>query len=110
MKKHLHNSLRALFLSLAVLLSLPMQAQISVEIEGINYELDGETKEATVIAKSGGEYSGIIVIPESVEHETVTYSVTGIGSQAFFSCSSLESVAIGNSVMSIGDYAFYSCI
>ena len=87
-----------------------MQAQISVEIEGINYELDGETKEATVIAKSGGEYSGIIVIPESVEHETVTYSVTGIGSQAFFSCSSLESVAIGNSVMSIGDYAFFECV
>ena len=34
MNKHLPNSLRALFLSLAVLLSLPMLA-VEVEIDGI---------------------------------------------------------------------------
>ncbi|MBO5172368.1 MAG: hypothetical protein J6B83_04865 [Bacteroidaceae bacterium] len=82
MKKHLHNSLRALFLSLAVLLSLPMLAE-QVEIDGINYDLNVETKQATVIAKSSGKYSGEIVIPESVEHEGTAYSVTSIGNYAF---------------------------
>ena len=108
MKKHLHNSLRALFLSLAVFLSLPMLA-VEVEIDGINYELVAKLKQATVIAKSSGEYSGKIVIPESVEHKGATYSVTSIERHAFSGCSGLTSVTIGNSVTSIGDYAFDGC-
>ena len=108
MKKHLHNSLRALFLSLAVLLSLPMLA-VEVEIDGINYDLNAEAEQATVIAKSSGEYSGEVVIPESVEHEGTAYSVTGIGSHAFYECSGLTSVTIPNSVTSIGEYAFRDC-
>lgn len=83
MNKHLPNSLRALFLSLAVLLSLPMLA-VEVEIDGINYELNADTKQATVIAKS--KYSGKVVIPESVEHEGAAYSVTSIGERAFWGC------------------------
>ena len=86
MKRHLHNSLRALFLSLAVLLSLPMLA-VEVEIDGINYELVSKLKQATVIKKSSGKYSGEVVIPESVEHEGITYSVTNIGEEAFYYCS-----------------------
>ena len=55
MKRHLHNSFRALFLSIAVLLSLPMLA-VEIEIDGINYELVAKIKEATVIAKSSGVF------------------------------------------------------
>ena len=108
MKKHLHNSLRALFLSLAVLLSLPMLA-VEVEIDGINYELVAKIKEATVIKKSNGKYSGEVVIPESVEHEGTTYSVTSIAGSAFAYCSGLTSLTIPNSVTSIGDRAFSNC-
>ena len=92
-----HNSLRALFLSLAVLLSLPVLA-VEVEIDGINYDLLSKAKHATVIAKSNGEYSGEVVIPESVEHEGAAYSVTTIGDCAFYDCSGLTSVTIPNSV------------
>ena len=108
MNKHLPNSLRALFLSLAVLLSLPMLAA-QVEIDGINYDLNAETKQANVIAKTSGKYSGEVVIPESVEHEGAAYSVTSIGDHAFYYCSGLTSVTIGNSVTSIGSSAFYDC-
>ena len=108
MKRQLHKSLRALLLSLAVLLSLPMLA-VEVEIEGINYELNTETKEATVIKKSSGEYSGEVIIPESVEHEGAAYSVTSIGPSAFSDCSGLTSVTIPNSVTSIKRYAFQFC-
>ena len=108
MNKHLPNSLRALFLSLAVLLSLPMQA-VEVEIDGINYELVSKVKQATVIEKSSGEYFGEVVIPESVEHEGAAYSVTSIGGYAFVGCSGLTSVTIPNSVTSIGGCAFVRC-
>ena len=97
MKHYLPNSLRALFLSLAVLLSLPMLAA-QVVIGGINYDLNEEGRLATVIQKSSGVYSGEVVIPESVEHEGSAYSVTSIGDEAFFHCSGLTSVTIPNSV------------
>ena len=99
MKHYLHNPLRALFLSLAVLLSLPMLA-VEVEIDGINYDLVAEAKQATVVSKSD-KYSGEIVIPESVEHEGIAYSVTSIGERAFDWCSGLTSVTIPNSVTTI---------
>ena len=108
MNKHLPNSLRALFLSLTVLLSLPMLAVV-VEIDGINYELIAKVKQATVIEKSSGKYSGEVVIPESVEHEGAAYSVTSIGEWAFSRCSGLTSVTIGNSVRRIGEDAFRGC-
>ena len=100
--------MRTLFLSLAVLLSLPMLA-VEDEIDGINYELVTKAKLATVIKKSSGEYSGEVVIPESVEHEGTAYSVTSIGMEAFSDCSGLTSVTIPKSVTSIGDNAFWSC-
>ena len=108
MDKHLPNSLRALFLSLAVLLSLPVLAA-QVVIGGINYELNAEARQATVIKKSWDYYSGEVVIPESVEHEGAAFSVTSIGEWAFSDCSGLTSVTIPNSVTSIGEWAFYRC-
>ena len=135
MKKHLHNSLRALFLSLAVLLSLPMLAE-KVEIDGIWYNLESEGKQAEVTYKGNysyeyTEYSGVVVIPASVVYNGTTYSVTSIGDwacwgsdltsvtipnsvtsigyRAFSASYGLTSVTIGNSVKSIGDYAFIGC-
>ncbi len=95
---------------MAVLLALfSLCANAQVEIDGIYYELDDENLTATVVAKSGsGEYSGTIDIPKSVEWGNV-YAVTGIGSDAFYGCSSLTSVTIPNSVTSIGSDAFYGC-
>ena len=54
------------------------------------------------------EYTGNVVIPESVTYDGKTYSVTSIGISAFSGRSGLTSLTIPNSVTSISD-AFRSC-
>ena len=54
------------------------------------------------------DYSGDVVIPDSVIYNGKTYQVTSIGNSAFYD-SSLTSVTIGNNVTSIGQEAFHQC-
>ena len=54
-------------------------------------------------------YRGTIVIPSEVTHNGTTYTVTGIGDNAFWGCEDVTSVTIPNSVTSIGNWAFYYC-
>ena len=94
--------MRALLLSLAVLLSLPM---LAVEIDGIFYNLSIDEANITGVIP----YSGEMIIPEFVEYRERTYKVTGINSNAFRGYSSFTLVTIPNSVTSIGNSAFEAC-
>ena len=58
-------------------------------------------------AKSTGSYD--IKIPEKIHEKSGDYTVTAIGDQAFWECTSLKEVTIPQSVTSIGDKAFYDC-
>ena len=78
-------------------------------INGINYRLNGWTKTAEVIKKSGGYYEGDIVIPETVVFNERPYRVTSIGKTAFAFCYPLTSIPIPDSVKSIGWNAFLDC-
>lgn len=64
---------------------------------------------AEVIQYQVGGYSGDIVIPEKVTYNGVECSVTSIGEDAFYYCTSLTSITIPNSVTSIGEDAFEYC-
>ena len=55
------------------------------------------------------EYSGNVVIPNSITYNGITYSVTSVIGEAFEYCSTLTSVTLPNSLTSIGGLAFYGC-
>ena len=97
------------FLLFFVLALLPLLANAdAMEIDGIYYDLNTETKEAKV-TKNPNYYSGEVTIPDKVTYESVDYSVTSIGGTAFYRSIGLTSVTIPNSVLSIGNNAFYNC-
>ena len=76
--------------------------------DGISYKITSSAQPYTVeIAKSN--YSGNVVIPESVTLNDITYNVTSIAYEAFYNCTKLTSVTIPSTVTSIGNYAFYGC-
>ena len=82
-----------------------------VEIDGIYYNLNSETKEASVTYKGDDasdedEYVGTITIPSTITYNETTYNVTSIGESAFWCCENLKSVTIPNCLKRIEDKAF----
>ena len=78
-----------------------------------NYSDDGNvlavTYRGTAYSSYSGEYAGSIAIPETVNYNNVTYSVTSISNYAFCNCSGLISIEIPQSVKSIGESTFSGC-
>ena len=70
------------------------------------------TVEVTYQAHFSGEnYYGMtsIIIPNSVEHNGITYAVTSIGADAFLNCFALKSITIPESITNIGYRALRNC-
>ncbi len=82
----------------------------AVKIDGIYYNLDNDTKTASVTYYSNfGYYKGDIAIPSSIIYSGITYLVNSIGDNAFRDCGGLTSVSIPNSVTIIDHDAFIYC-
>ena len=109
------KTLRNLFTALLLLCSVVVSAH-DFEVDGIYYKITNSTTKEVAVTYKGNtateysnEYTGNVVIPESVVCNDVTYSVTSIGTSAFYYCDGLTSIVIPNSVTSIGNSAFYYC-
>ena len=76
------------------------------KIDGICYNFSENEAEVT---SGDSEYTGSVVIQETVTYNGKTYTVTSIGDKAFYQCSGLTSITFPNSVTSIDYYAFAWC-
>ena len=109
------KNFKHLFTALLLLFCTVVNAH-DFEVNGIYYNITNATNKTVAVTYKGdysssysNEYTGNVVIPESVTYNGNTYSVTSIGESAFQFCSGLTSVVIGNSVTSIGSSAFSGC-
>ena len=109
-----------LFASLLLALAIPH----SVKAYDFSYTYQGKTLYYTITGSNtvsvvnpippywygftGTRPSGDVIIPSSVQNNSTTYTVTGIGEYAFSYCS-VTSVTIPSSITSIGERIFYSC-
>ena len=83
-----------------------LMAQAQFTIGGITYEVI-DSNEVKIYDYSGTD--SVLVIPDTVAYQNVSYAVTEIGNYAFSNSSGLTSVTIPNSVTSIGHRAFQGC-
>ena len=109
--KHLKHLFTAL-----LLLCTTVATAHDFEVDGIYYDITYAPTKTVAVTYRGSydfsysnEYTGSVVIPESVTYDGTTYSVTSIGYYALRGCYGLTSIVIPNSVTSIGDDAFYGC-
>ena len=83
--------------------------------DNVYYAYDNDTKTLNIFGTGAMEdYSNSMDIPwysnrENIKKVVVSDGVTGIGNDAFYCCTSLESIEIPASVTSIGNYAFQYC-
>ena len=91
-----------------------------VQIGDLYYNLDTETNQASVTYKSVTYTNSVyyynegwditaVNIPETVQHDGVTFNVTSVESYAFDRCQDLSSATFPNSLKEIGRAAFRNC-
>ena len=108
------RKIKSLVLAVMGLLCCMSVSAHDFKVDGIYYNITSSTDKTVAVTYLGSnldssKYSGEVKIPESVTYNGKTYSVTSIGSYAFYKCSSLTSVELPNSVTSIDVHAFNSC-
>ena len=101
------NYLKKLMTAMLLLCCTVVNAQ-TFEVDGIPYGILSE-EEKTVSVSTGGEYTGAVTIPASVNYNGEVYSVKSIDNNAFYNCTSLASINISEGVTSIGNGAFAFC-
>ena len=108
----MNRHLRSFGLTAALLLCGQSLWAYDFVADGIYYNItsaENLTVAVTYETTDYNSYSGDVVIPATVEYDSKTYNVTGIGQSAFYWCSGLTSIEIPSGVTRIGSEAFDSC-
>ena len=80
-----------------------------VSTSNLIFELTSDTEVGLACLDAESEFNGNVVVPERVSINGKIYSVTSIGSSAFYKCRNLENITLPASINRIGSCAFAFC-
>ncbi len=100
-----------ILLILLTLSAIPAQAYDFIH-EDICYNIVSNTEKTVEVTHqsilANNNYTGHVIIPSQVTNNGTTYTVAGIGGQAFYQCYDLVRVVVPETVKYIGEQAFYN--
>lgn len=84
------------FLSGGIVYGITSDAEQTVEVLPYSYLLSSP-------------YSGAVTIPQTVDNNGTTFTVTALGESAFENCTNVTGISLPTTIKSIGSYCFYNC-
>lgn len=106
------QNLLAFLASLVMVLCSVSASAYDFMVDSIAYNIVNESEVAVTSENSASpSYSQLnaAVIPGTVTHQGITYTVTSIGKNAFREAAALKSITIPPTITTVGDSAFYLC-
>mgnify|MGYP000025628718 FL=1 len=99
--------MKKIFLLLSLILVVSkIEATGFITVDGLKFLVDTDKQEATLVAN---DYSGDIIVPESVSMDGKNYPVTVFTNKCFANCTKLRSIVIPNSVKKLESDCFFGC-
>ena len=83
--------------------------QTTFTVDNLTYRVTDETAKTAQLTGYATAPAGALDIPDSVTHESITYSVKSIGNKALAGCTLLTEVTIPDGVTTMGNEAFSGC-
>lgn len=109
LRRIVHNQILKPLVVVLLLQSGVLASAYDFEVDGFYYNVLSETGLTVEITSGDEKYSGDVVIPTTVSHDSKTYAVKSIGKSAFSYCYYLGSVNIPESIITIDTLAFFIC-
>jgi hypothetical protein len=78
-------------------------------VDGFYYEITDRAGLFVSVVNGDLKYSGDLIIPNTVDYDGNTYTVTEMGSSTFIDCLGLTSIVINDQIKTIPYYAFAGC-
>lgn len=102
--------MKHLYLFILIFFSLVWSVNVmAFEVDGINYDVLSESDKTAYVAHQAKDIAGDVQILSQVSYEGAVYSVTKVGTRAFYECAELTSVRLPDNITEIGDDAFIRC-
>lgn len=105
------NKIKMLLTTFVLLLCGTTVNAYDFEANGLYYAVNSEKEKTVAVTWNPLDptgYIGTLTIPESVEHNGKTYSVTIIGWKAFRDCTNLTEINLPQTITEIGEDAFHN--
>ena len=113
------NIKKSILSCLLLLVCSLMQAHdfvVSLNGQNVYFSIKNKKDKTTIVTYKGSiaastptDYEEELVIPAKVKHDSIVYSVVGIGAKAFSGAEKLTGIVLPMGITSIGDFAFEGC-